>query len=465
MRLIHRSRREEYDDDSIFVPMTDMTVSFLFIVMILLAFFAVQFSDEDNIPRSVYEKVLDERNEFERTVARLRVEIDKLNVIIKELNFENAFLKEENERLEDTNQSLKDKLQEAEKQIKELNRKLEDLSAELSLFMQSVYKLSKELAELKVDLSKARRQIVKKDEDIIRLRESIHNLRKINLELEVQEANLQKRLTDVLDKWRTTFSLNQTQKKLLEEKDRLLADLKVQISEKNEIIDGLNAKIRALEEKLKEESPLEIYMAAAKIQRERILNEIKSKLELEFENVMVEISPESDALRFKGDGLFAVNSSTLKTKERAVIERLGGLITDAITCYTLNQRVKNYSYCNPEGIIVEAVQIEGHTDSDGGDLKNIRLSTDRANSAFIAMQSKNADLLSFLNFRKQPVISVAGYGKMRPVASNKTSEGRSENRRIDIRLIMYAPVDSESALDIKREISERLIENYKDNLR
>ena len=92
MRLIHRSRREEYDDDSIFVPMTDMTVSFLFIVMILLAFFAVQFSDEDNIPRSVYEKVLDERNEFERTVARLRVEIDKLNVIIKELKFENAAL-------------------------------------------------------------------------------------------------------------------------------------------------------------------------------------------------------------------------------------------------------------------------------------------------------------------------------------------------------------------------------------
>ena len=465
MRLIHRSRKEDYDEDSVFVPMTDMTVSFLFIVMILLAFFAVQFSDEDNIPRSVYEKVLDERNEFERTVTSLRVEIDKLNGIIQELKFKNAFLKKENERLEDVNKTLKDELQEAEKEIKDLNKELTDLSAKLSQFMQSVYKLSKELAELKVELSKAKQQIAQRDEDIIRLRESIYNLRKINSELEIQEANLQKRFKDAVNRWRSTVSLNQTQKKLLEEKDRLLADLDIQISEKNEIIDGLLAKIRELEEKLKEESPLEIYMAAAKNQREKILNEIKSKLELEFENILVEISPEGDALRFKGDGLFAVNSSTLKNKERAVVERLGSLITDAITCYTINQRIKNYSVCNPDGIIVEAVQIEGHTDSDGGDLKNLRLSTDRANSSFIAMQSKNDDLLSFLNFRKQPVISVAGYGKMRPVASNKSSEGRSENRRIDIRLIMYAPVDSESALDIKREISERLIEGDRDNLR
>jgi len=45
MRSIGRRRRDEEDEESVFVPMTDMTVSFLFIVMILLAFFAVQFSD------------------------------------------------------------------------------------------------------------------------------------------------------------------------------------------------------------------------------------------------------------------------------------------------------------------------------------------------------------------------------------------------------------------------------------
>ena len=54
MRSIGRRRRDEEDEESVFVPMTDMTVSFLFIVMILLAFFAVQFSDEDNKTKFPY---------------------------------------------------------------------------------------------------------------------------------------------------------------------------------------------------------------------------------------------------------------------------------------------------------------------------------------------------------------------------------------------------------------------------
>jgi len=462
MRIIRRASKDDHEEESVFVPMTDMTVSFLFIVMILLAFFAVQFSDEDNVPRLLYEKVLEERNEFERDIKTLEAKITELNQTIDDLKLENEFLERENSRLIDENKQLETRIEEAKREIADLNNELELLEKKLKKFMQSVFNLSKELARLKIDLSEANKQIALKDADLLRLRQSIHELRTIKINLERNEANLKKRVNEVLDRLVNTLTLNQTQKELLEIKDQQLADFEIQVQEKNEIIDGLLLKIRALEEKLKEQSPLEIYMAAAKNQREKILNEIKSKLELEFENILVEISPESDALRFKGDGLFAVNSSTLRKRERVVVERLGSLITDAIACYTRNQRVRNYSVCNPEGIIVEAVQIEGHTDSDGGDFKNLRLSTDRANSAFIAMQSKNEDLLSFLNFRKQPVISVAGYGEMRPVASNKTVLGRSENRRIDIRLIMYAPVDSTGVLDIKREITQNFIELNKE---
>ena len=278
MRIIRRASKDDHEEESVFVPMTDMTVSFLFIVMILLAFFAVQFSDEDNVPRLLYEKVLEERNEFERDIKTLEAKIIELNQTIDDLKLENEFLERENSRLIDENKQLETRIAKAEREIADLNNELELLEKKLKKFMQSVFSLSKELASLKIDLSEANKQIALKDADLLRLRQSIHELRTIKINLERNEANLKKRVNEVLDRLVNTLTLNQTQKELLKIKDQQLADFEIQVQEKNEIIDGLLLKIRTLEEKLKEQSPLEIYMAAAKNQREKILNEIKSKL-------------------------------------------------------------------------------------------------------------------------------------------------------------------------------------------
>ena len=51
MRTVLQRRLEE-EEDSAFVPMTDMTVSFLFIVMVLLAFFASQLHDPNKVTRA-----------------------------------------------------------------------------------------------------------------------------------------------------------------------------------------------------------------------------------------------------------------------------------------------------------------------------------------------------------------------------------------------------------------------------
>jgi outer membrane protein OmpA-like peptidoglycan-associated protein len=69
------------------------------------------------------------------------------------------------------------------------------------------------------------------------------------------------------------------------------------------------------------------------------------------------------------------------------------------------------------------VQIEGHTDSVGGDDYNQRLSERRADSvrAYLVQQ------------RVAPsVVGTAGYGESRPVATNGTSAGRQQNRRVEL---------------------------------
>lgn len=74
---------------------------------------------------------------------------------------------------------------------------------------------------------------------------------------------------------------------------------------------------------------------------------------------------------------------------------------------------------------IELVRVEGHTDSQGSDAVNLRLSEARAASA--------AQVLIDQGIPAERVESV-GYGSSRPVADNETEEGRQANRRIEIRV-------------------------------
>jgi len=73
------------------------------------------------------------------------------------------------------------------------------------------------------------------------------------------------------------------------------------------------------------------------------------------------------------------------------------------------------------------------------------------------MQAERQDILDFRNLLEQPVASVAGYGEMRPTAPD-TVENRGENRRIDLRIIMYTPGSVAEVLSIQENIRKNLIE-------
>jgi OOP family OmpA-OmpF porin len=68
------------------------------------------------------------------------------------------------------------------------------------------------------------------------------------------------------------------------------------------------------------------------------------------------------------------------------------------------------------------IEISGHTDSVGGDDTNMELSRRRAEAV--------ADYLTKAGITAERMTAV-GYGKMHPIASNDTEEGRSQNRRIE----------------------------------
>jgi len=68
------------------------------------------------------------------------------------------------------------------------------------------------------------------------------------------------------------------------------------------------------------------------------------------------------------------------------------------------------------------VEIQGHTDNTGRRSTNQKLSVNRANSVKAWLVKKGIDPAR---------ISTKGFGPDKPVASNKTTEGRAENRRIE----------------------------------
>jgi len=69
------------------------------------------------------------------------------------------------------------------------------------------------------------------------------------------------------------------------------------------------------------------------------------------------------------------------------------------------------------------VVVEGHTDSVGSDAYNMRLSEKRAKAVRDYLVREGVE---------PSRITTRGYGKSRPVASNDTAEGRSENRRAEV---------------------------------
>jgi choice-of-anchor C domain-containing protein len=103
--------------------------------------------------------------------------------------------------------------------------------------------------------------------------------------------------------------------------------------------------------------------------------------------------------------LFDTGESELRERATAALKQLAELIAE-----------------HPD----RAVEIEGHTDSEGTRAYNERLSLERAEAVKRWLASNGSVAESRMTTR--------GFGPTQPVASNDTPEGRQQNRRVEVRV-------------------------------
>jgi outer membrane protein OmpA-like peptidoglycan-associated protein len=104
------------------------------------------------------------------------------------------------------------------------------------------------------------------------------------------------------------------------------------------------------------------------------------------------------------DVLFDFNQASLKPGAREKLSKLAGIMLAYPGTYH--------------------IEIEGHTDAVGTQDYNQKLSEDRAQSvsSYLLKEGLHTDR----------IVAVRGFGKLRPVATNDTPEGRQMNRRVEL---------------------------------
>lgn len=134
----------------------------------------------------------------------------------------------------------------------------------------------------------------------------------------------------------------------------------------------------------------------------RHMDKQAEELKRDLKGAQVERVGEGIKITFNSGLLFDTDSYSLKSDTRQNLSNLA-------------QTLKKYDDTN--------ILIEGHTDNTGTDDHNLQLSDERAESVASFLEQQGV---------KNSRIETEGYGETQPVASNETTEGRQQNRRVEV---------------------------------
>ncbi len=200
-----------------------------------------------------------------------------------------------------------------------------------------------------------------------------------------------------------------SQKDELAAQDKLLADQRALIGQQEDYLKAANKELLEMRSR----------MQTIAVLRLSILEQMRdSMVEVMGDASKVSIG-DNGAIVLSESVLFDFGSSAVKPGARPTLDKLAEVFAAFLS------DSENAKY-------VDSVVISGHTDSTGSDKENRVLSTDRANAVLdYLLSSGRGELNAYSRY-----FCAAGYGKTRPVATNDTEEGRAQNRRIEISIIL-----------------------------
>lgn len=179
--------------------------------------------------------------------------------------------------------------------------------------------------------------------------------------------------------------------------------------------------------------------------RDKILKEIKKSLD--DIGVQVAIDTEQGVLRLPESILFGVNEYELNNKGQENIKKLANVLAKYLPCISIaiddhkREECDQLDLSSKDGL--DAVFIEGHTDSNGTSEHNWLLSAQRAISVFKQITLAEPFLNEGIkNTTGIPVLNVSGYQARRP-ADPSQPNNHALNRRIELRFIMRSPTPTD----------------------
>lgn len=125
--------------------------------------------------------------------------------------------------------------------------------------------------------------------------------------------------------------------------------------------------------------------------------------------VVLDVEERGIIVRFADQVLFDLGEAELKPEFRTVLERFA-------------QVLRSWEY---------PIRIEGHTD-------NLPIATAKFPSNWELSVARATTVVRFLIEQgvKPDLLSAVGYGEYQPIADNNTPEGRAQNRRVDVVLLL-----------------------------
>ena len=285
------------------------------------------------------------------------------------------------------------------------------------------------LKNTELQLEDTRIQLVAREKELNELESTLAVTKQ---QVEDAASELEK-VSEDLDEVKVTLAAKEED---LAAQDKLLADQKALLDNQKSQLESQRSVLSDQEKKLAEQQTLigeqEEYLSAAteeilelRGQMETIVGVRKSVLE-QIRDSVVQVMGDSSKVKIDNGNIvfnegvfFDVGSYAIKPGAGEMLGQLSRVFERFLA------DENNLQY-------VDSIVISGHADSTGNAQDNRTLSSNRANAVLGYLLESGGYGLQ----RYSSCFCAAGYGDTRPVASNDTEEGRAQNRRIEISIVL-----------------------------